>query len=135
MINIPIYRARKIDSDEWVEGYLNRNVFTADFSIVGDSNGYGFNNYIDQKTLAIHFPNMTDKNGKKVFASLGEDGVGGDIVKIPDDYDTYGMNAGEEYKTYVAYGSARLKPKYTETAKGFLIEESDELEVIGTYKG
>jgi len=35
---------------------------------------------IDPTTLAIHFPNMVDKKGNKIFASLNKDGKGGDIV-------------------------------------------------------
>jgi len=80
-MNIPIYRAKKIDSDDWVEGYL-----TNDFWIGIDQRDYTIYNVqkeksyrIDIGTLAIHFTNMIDKNGKKIFASLSEDGVGGDI--------------------------------------------------------
>ena len=73
---IPIYRAKKIDSDEWVEGYV---VISGE----NDIDYYicpflGYQEQIDPNTLAIHFPNMIDKNGKKIFASLNEDGVGGD---------------------------------------------------------
>ena len=35
---------------------------------------------IDISTLAIHFPNILDKKGNKIFASLQEDGKGGDIL-------------------------------------------------------
>lgn len=37
---------------------------------------------IDPTTLAIHFPDMLDSQGNKIFASLNEDGKGGDIVEI-----------------------------------------------------
>ena len=36
---------------------------------------------IDPTTLAIHFPDMLDSQGNKIFASLSEDGKGGDIIK------------------------------------------------------
>jgi len=78
MTQIPIYRAKKIDSDEWFIGYLLKY-----------SDGYyikllyiSTEIMIDPSTLAIHFPNMIDKKGKKIFASLSEDGIGGDIVYI-----------------------------------------------------
>ncbi len=35
---------------------------------------------IDISTLAIHFPNILDTKGNKIFASLQEDGKGGDIL-------------------------------------------------------
>jgi len=39
----------------------------------------GFNE-IDPTTLAIHFPDMLDNEGTKIFASLSKDGKGGDII-------------------------------------------------------
>ena len=126
---IPIYRAKKIGSYEWVEGHLSRNVFTADFSIIGDSNryGYGFNYYIDASTLAIHFPNMIDKNGKKIFASLSEDGVGGD--KLKSDYSNepyrYVYNKGQ---FSIVTGDNLHDFRWTNVFK-------EAYEVIGIHKG
>ena len=37
---------------------------------------------IDPTTLAIHFPDMLDSQGNKIFASLSKDGRGGDIVEF-----------------------------------------------------
>ena len=36
---------------------------------------------IDISTLAIHFPDMLDSQGNKIFASLSENGKGGDICE------------------------------------------------------
>ena len=72
---IPIYRAKKINSDEYVEGYYVE-------SINYKSNIQVNNSYfqeIDPTTLAIHFPDMIDSQGNKIFASLSEDGKGGDM--------------------------------------------------------
>lgn len=74
---IPIYRAKKIDTDEWVEGSLITYAF--EIAQIHNSNTKVCKS-IETNTLAIHFPNMIDKNGKKIFASLSKDGVGGDIV-------------------------------------------------------
>lgn len=76
---IPIYRAKKIDSDEYVYGFLT---WDSEFGVeriiqkevVGTSR-----HCIDKSTLAIHFPDMLDSDGNKIFASLSEDGRGGDI--------------------------------------------------------
>ena len=38
---------------------------------------------IDPTTLSIHFPDMLDSQENKIFASLQEDGKGGDIILEP----------------------------------------------------
>ena len=38
----------------------------------------------DKDTRSINFEDMLDSQGNKIFASLNEDGKGGDIVKIRD---------------------------------------------------
>lgn len=87
--NIPIYRAKKIDNGKWVEGFYYQVPPIDDGGvghIICDFLNAISPNEIDPSTLSIHFPNMIDKNGKKIFASLGEDGVGGDILKLKDDF-------------------------------------------------
>ena len=89
-MNLPIYRAKKIDSDEYVEGYyskinetsyilLNNPLVTCDIS-----NQHVFNKKIEinPSTLAISFSDMIDSEGNKIFASLSEDDKGGDICNI-----------------------------------------------------
>ncbi len=71
----------------------------------------------------MQFTGLTDKNGKKVFE--------GDIIKVNDDYDEYGMAAGEIYEIYFAYGGFRLKPKYRKRAKGYYAEDGNDFKVIG----
>lgn len=87
--NIPIYRAKKIDSDEYVEGFYIEDYGVASYIqeskylnfIVSDRGEKGMEVdtlfQIDPTTLAIHFPNMTDSQGNKIFASLQKDGKGG----------------------------------------------------------
>jgi len=87
-MNIPIYRAKKINSDEYVEGYYYVEQYDYDIHHIGtkmidvEHEGYQFNELyaIDQSTLAIHFPDMIDSKGNKIFASLSKDGKGGDII-------------------------------------------------------
>ena len=76
MINLPIFRAKKIDSDEYVEGYLEE-YNTSDFYISLMPNKIDAYK-IDPTTLSIHFPDMLDSQGNKIFASLQENGKGGD---------------------------------------------------------
>ena len=86
-LNIPTYRVKKIDSDEYVEGYVypdmfNRHCYMRELPKNGTQ---WVNTEIDPATLAIHFPNMIDSKGNKVFASLREDGKGGDRYYIGDE--------------------------------------------------
>lgn len=86
--NIPIYRAKKIDSDEWVVGYYQtetgtnvedkNNMFRTLRHIIIDLDNH--QHEIDPTTLAIHFPDIIDSQGNKIFASLQDDGKGGDIL-------------------------------------------------------
>ena len=81
-MNIPIYRARRINSQEDVEGYLIENEQGAfiikKMTVLPISNK--LYTQIDPTTLSIHFPDMLDSQGNKIFASLSEDGKGGDII-------------------------------------------------------
>lgn len=62
-MNIPIFRAKKVDSDDYVKGYLldkNTILTTAYYYVQGmppEVEEY-FNN-IDPTTLAIHFPDIS----------------------------------------------------------------------------
>ncbi len=141
-LNIPIHRAKKIDSDEWVVGYFEKrrkwetkciscgsfdtksyneyyseeckcNNCGKDLGFHDDNweHGYiGEDEYIirengevseiDPTTLSIHFPDMKDSEDNPIFASLSEDGRGGDIlgsiycsndIEWKPYYDTYYM--------------------------------------------
>ena len=119
-MNIPIYRAKKLDSDEYIIGdlfdgkyiiaksELNRDISEALKHIREDilikdcisaecKNEHHLLNKmlnkllvnerlehiyeIDPTTLSIHFPDMIDSQGNKIFASLQEYGKGGDILQ------------------------------------------------------
>ena len=118
-----LFRGKRVDNGEWVDGSL---LYDSE-----QNESYIAVNYNDKvarvqevipETLG-QFTGLTDKNGKKIFE--------GDIIKIPDDYDEFGINAGEIYEVYFAFGGFRLKPKYRPNAKGFWLDEDETFEVIG----
>lgn len=87
---IPIYRAKKINSDEYIIGWLLQDCFG--YYIIPTNNALRCESLnsesieIDPTTLAIHFPGMTDSQGNKIFASLSEDGKGGDCTFMQNGY-------------------------------------------------
>ena len=82
-MNIPIYRAKKIDSDKYIQGYL-LGMWGEYFISWGETNHVPNKVQIDPTTLAIHFKDMLDSQGNKIFASLSNDGKGGDICDFPN---------------------------------------------------
>ena len=84
MLNIPEYRAKCIGSDEYIIGYYTEKVKEYPGKhYIHFNNGYTETyERIDPTTLAIHFPNMIDSEGIKIFASLSDNGKGGDIVEF-----------------------------------------------------
>lgn len=74
-LNIPICRAKKKDSVEYiVEQFYYESIGGLD--MLGGEHAYE----IDKSTLAIHFPGMIDSDGVKIFASLSEDFKGSSII-------------------------------------------------------
>ncbi|MCT7633887.1 hypothetical protein N5U36_00375 [Aliarcobacter butzleri] len=81
MSNLPIYRAKKIDSDEYAYGFCFYDEVRKEMFISNDAKNLYTNRFrVDTTTLSIHFPDMIDSQGNKIFASLQEDGKGGDIL-------------------------------------------------------
>lgn len=78
--NIPIYRAKKIDSDEYVIGWYSSPIIIEGKLYLSITNQDG-EHRINTTTLSIHFPDMIDSQGNAIFASLQEDGKGGDILE------------------------------------------------------
>ena len=135
---IPLYRAKKIDSDEYVVGFLNAKTYNLATTHHADLPHYTIEDdigiwRIDPSTLSIHFPNMiandSDRllpNGKKdlrIFASLSEDGKGGDIVN----------HRGRKYILKFCNKSFKLK---LISHKGWSLKEDDikRLKITGIQK-
>ena len=126
-----LFRGKRIDNGKWVEGDLLRTKFYLDDSehsliftatVEFPRSEFGGANEVSSESVG-QFTGVYDKNDRRIFE--------GDIIRIPDDYDTYGMNAGEVYEVYFGFGGFRLKPKYRKNARGYFLEDSGEVEVIG----
>ena len=123
---IPIYRAKKIDSNKYVEGFYRppvtfkgKELSTHALFQEDDMNCIE----IDIQTLAIHFPTMIDNYENRVFASLGKDGIGGDEV---EGYcrDCNGDEIQIMHKPVNFKGVVRF---YDETVNGVIIETQDKI--------
>lgn len=81
MSNLPIFRAKSNERKNiYVEGLLIGVDDELNLCTIRTKDDYmgGEICYLD--TLSINFPGMIDSQGNKIFASLQEDGKGGDIL-------------------------------------------------------
>ena len=90
---IPIFRGLKLGTEnEYVIGYLLQDCFG--FYIIQTDNALRCETLnqesveIDHQTLSISFSDMLDSKRNKIFASLSENGKGGDIIKLDDNIKT-----------------------------------------------
>lgn len=118
-----LFRGKVADEpDEWVYGYL-RDEDTIFQQIRHEKSkccDYGF--FSVKLNTVGQYTGLTDKNGTKIFE--------GDIIKIPEDWDKYGINAGELFEVYFTDGGFRLKPKIYKDCRGFWLEDDGEFEII-----
>ena len=97
-MNIPILRAKKIDSNEYVMGWYSSPIIIEGkiyLSIINQDGEYR----IDTTTLSIHFSDMLDSQGNEIFASLQKNGRGGDVCSV-NDYIDSGLEGVAIYQNY-----------------------------------
>ena len=118
---IPIYRGLKLGTEnEYVEGqYLAYKGYPTIF------NEYGLDGIeIDKSTLSIHFPDMLDSNGNKIFASLQEDGKGGDVILFCEVENITGTAIYEKSSIFITGGCS-------EYLSEILQREDEDFKIIG----
>ena len=96
---IPIYRAKNIDTNEYVEGWYTDPIIIEGELYISITNKSGTFR-VDKTTIAIHFKDMIDAKGSKIFASLQEGGKGGDIFITEND----NTRDGDDIWTREEYG-------------------------------
>lgn len=138
-MNIPIYRAKKINSNEYVEGFLHSetleyiqggemsqdqyNTKEEEWFIMSNN---GFNNdLIDPSTLAIHFTDMLDSQGNKIFASLDEYMLKG--ASILENY----MFQGDYKIQHAVYSEGCICVMDKDGEKYNIYENGHQLKIIG----
>ena len=133
-MNTPIYRAKNVPYGDYIQGDIYEYTSTdlGKILFIRTRGEYPKTHDIDPSTLAIHFPNMIDKNGKKIFASLSEDGVGGDVMPLhtsvsKGDSVLYFDNESMSIRTLELFGN-----KFTWDTD---IDFYSTKEVIGIHKG
>ena len=73
-----LFRAKEKNSNNYVIGYEYYNHVENEYYITHYVSGSNYK--VDRTTRSINFPDMRDTKGNKIFASLQEDGKGGDIL-------------------------------------------------------
>ena len=98
MINLPIFRAKKLHSDEYVMGWYSSPIIIEGKTYLSITNKDG-EYRIDTTTLSIHFSDMLDSQGNEIFASLQKNGRGGDVCSV-NDYIDSGLEGVAIYQNY-----------------------------------
>ena len=89
-----LFRAKEKNSNNYVIGYEYYNHIEDEYYITHYVSGSNYK--IDRTTRSINIEDMIDSQGNKIFASLQEDGKGGDILNLNERY-------GENFNAIALY--------------------------------
>lgn len=115
---IPIFRAKHFRDNIYFIGSLIGK--EDEYYIVQDED-MEYHRPIDITTLAINFDDMLDSQGNKIFASLSEDGKGGDILD----------RSGMTFKTIYKSVNGRFEAYETDGMHHLLAHKFHQSKVIG----
>lgn len=87
-----LFRGKRIDNGEWIEGYYaaepyTKSTYNYGYILENEKDLYAKKAYLVDSRTVGQFTGLTDKNGRKIFE--------GDIVKFP--HGTKSMNGKIEY--------------------------------------
>lgn len=148
---IPIYRAKLNErKNTYVEGLLIGVDAELNLCTIRTKDDYigGKICYLD--TLSINFPNMLDSQGNKIFASLQNDGRGGDLVvsksypfygDAPEIRDSSGKCEELNYKGLLLFDSigcfidfVKVSDRVRGGAVGYIVEDFNEYKIVGVQE-
>ena len=89
-----LFRAKEKNSNNYVIGYEYYNHIEDEYYITHYVSGSNYK--IDRTTRSINIEDMLDSQGNKIFASLQEDGKGGDILNLDE-------RCGENFNAIALY--------------------------------
>ena len=92
-----LFRAKEKNSNNYVIGYEYYNHIEDEYYITHYVSGSNYK--IDRTTRSINIEDMLDSQGNKIFASLQEDGKGGDVCSV-NDYIDSGLKGVAIYQNY-----------------------------------
>ena len=79
-----LFRAKEKNSNNYVIGYEYYNHVEDEYYITHYVSGSNYK--VDRTTRSINIEDMIDSQGNKIFASLSEDGKGGDCTFMENGY-------------------------------------------------
>ena len=117
-----LFRAKEKNSNNYVIGYEYYNHVEDEYYITHYVSGSNYK--VDRTTRSINIEDMLDSQGNKIFASLQEDGKGGDIILFCEVENITGTAIYEKSSIFITGGCS-------EYLSEILQREDEDFKIIG----